>query len=152
MTTDRWNLTPSKRPERIRKAVILAAGVGDRLRPFTNKLPKCLVQVAGVPILDNTLSHLAALGTEEIAIVVGHHKEVIIDRYGASYLGMSMTYVVSEEYRTTNNIYSLWLARSHLTQDVLLLEADIFFEPAVLERLLSQSSGNLVVPVKQSAL
>ena len=68
----------------IRKAVILAAGVGTRLRPFTNKLPKCLVKVAGVPILDNTLAHLASLGTEEIAIVVGHHKEVIIERFGAS--------------------------------------------------------------------
>ncbi len=142
MKADRWNLTPGTRPETIRKAVILAAGVGNRLRPFTNKLPKCLVQVAGVPILDNTLAHLAALGTEEIVIVVGHHKEVIIERFGASHLGMSMTYIVSEDYEKTNNIYSLWLARGHLTQDVLLLEADIFFERAVLERLLLQSGGN----------
>ena len=145
MKVDRWNPTPNKHPEMIRKAVILAAGVGNRLRPFTNKLPKCLAQVAGVPILDNTLTHLASLGTEEIAIVVGHHKEVIIERFGSSYLGMSMTYVVSEEYEKTNNIYSLWLARGHLTQDVLLLEADIFFERAVLERLLSQSGGNLAI-------
>lgn len=145
MKVDRWNQAPGKRPETIRKAVILAAGVGDRLRPFTDRLPKCMVPVAGVPILDNTLAHLAALGTEEIAIVVGHHKEVIIERYGARHLGMSMTYVVSESYDKTNNIYSLWLARGHLTQDVLLLEADIFFERAVLERLLLQSGGNLAI-------
>ena len=145
MKVDRWNDTPGKSPESIRKAVILAAGVGDRLRPFTNKLPKCLVPVAGVPILDNTLAHLAALGTEDIAVVVGHHKEAIIERYGERHLGMSMDYVVSENYDKTNNIYSLWLARRHLTQDVLLLEADIFFEQAVLERLLLQSGGNLAI-------
>ena len=145
MKVDRWNTTPGKSPESIRKAVILAAGVGDRLRPFTNKLPKCLVPVAGVPILDNTLAHLAALGTEDIAVVVGHHKEAIIERYGERHLGMSMNYVVSENYDKTNNIYSLWLARGHLTQDVLLLEADIFFERAVLERLLLQSGGNLAI-------
>ncbi len=145
MKVDRWNDTPGKSPESIRKAVILAAGVGDRLRPFTNKLPKCLVPVAGVPILDNTLAHLAALGTEDIAVVVGHHKEAIIERYGERHLGMSMSYVVSENYDKTNNIYSLWLARRHLTQDVLLLEADIFFEQAVLERLLLQSGGNLAI-------
>ena len=145
MKVDRWNDSPGKSPESIRKAVILAAGVGDRLRPFTNKLPKCLVPVAGVPILDNTLAHLAALGTEDIAVVVGHHKETIIERYGERHLGMSMNYVVSENYDKTNNIYSLWLARGHLTQDVLLLEADIFFERAVLERLLLQSGGNLAI-------
>ncbi len=145
MTTDRLNHAPSGRPERIRKAVILAAGVGDRLRPFTDEFPKALVEVGGVPILDNSLSHLAAVGTEEITIVVGHHKEAIIERYGSSYLGMSMAYVVSEVYEKTNNIYSLWLARGHLAQDVLLLEADVFFERAVLERLLSQGSGNLAV-------
>ena len=121
MTTDRLNHAPSGRSERIRKAVILAAGVGDRLRPFTDEFPKALVEVGGVPILDNSLSHLAAVGTEEITIVVGHHKEAIIERYGSSYLGMSMAYVVSEDYEKTNNIYSLWLARGHLAQDVLLL-------------------------------
>jgi histidinol-phosphate/aromatic aminotransferase/cobyric acid decarboxylase-like protein/CTP:phosphocholine cytidylyltransferase-like protein len=145
MKTDRWNRTPSQSPEQVRKAVILAAGVGDRLRPFTNKFPKALVEVGGVSILDNTLTHLAACGTKEVAIVVGHHKEVILERYGSNYLGMLMAYVVSKDYETTNNIHSLWLARDHLTQDVLLLEADVFFERAVLERLLSQGATNLAV-------
>jgi histidinol-phosphate/aromatic aminotransferase/cobyric acid decarboxylase-like protein/choline kinase len=145
MKNDRWNSTPPGSPEKIRKAVILAAGIGDRLRPFTNELPKCLVEVAGVPILDNALAHLSSLGTQEVAIVVGHHKTAVIERYGQSHLGMSIAYVESEDYETTNNIYSLWLARDHLTQDTLLLEADVFFERAVLERLLSQGGGNLAI-------
>ena len=133
------------KPEPVRKAVILAAGVGNRLRPYTRKYPKCFVEVAGVSILENTLTHLAALGCEEVVIVIGHHKELIIEKFGAKFLEMSIVYVVAESYETTNNIYSLWLARSHLTEDVLLLEADVFFERAVLERLLSESSGNSAV-------
>lgn len=145
MKADRWNREPGQGPEHVRKAVILAAGVGDRLRPFTNRFPKAMTEVAGVPIMDNTLANLSHCGTKDVVIVVGHHKEVIIERYGTSHLGMSMTYVISEEYETTNNIYSLWLARDHLTEDVLLLEADVFFEQAVLERLLSQGDGNFAV-------
>ena len=139
---------PDAKPPPVRKAVILAAGVGDRLRPFTDAYPKCLVEVGGVPILENTLTHLAALGTEEVAIVVGHHKEHVIDKFGANFLGMAIVYVVSEQYETTNNIYSLWLARAHLREDILLLEADVFFERAVLERLLSHGTGNSAIVSK----
>jgi histidinol-phosphate/aromatic aminotransferase/cobyric acid decarboxylase-like protein/choline kinase len=137
--------------ERIRKAIILAAGIGDRLRPFTLENPKCLAEVAGVPILENALKHLASLGTEEVVIVVGHHKDRIIETVGSNYLGMSIVYVVSKDYATTNNIYSLWLARAHLEEDVLLLEADVFFERAVLERLLSEGEGNLAVVSQHQA-
>ena len=56
----------------VRKAVILAAGVGDRLRPFTQEFPKCLVPVNGVPILVNALTHLSDVGVTEVVIVVGH--------------------------------------------------------------------------------
>ena len=133
------------KPEPVRKAVILAAGVGNRLRSYTREYPKCFVEVAGVPILENTLAHLAALGCEEVVIVIGHHKELIIEKFGAKFLEMSIVYVVAESYETTNNIYSLWLARSHLTEDVLLLEANVFFERAVLERLLSEAGGNSAV-------
>ncbi len=127
----------------VRRAVILAAGIGDRLRPFTNTHPKCLVEVAGVPILENALLRLSEVGTEDVIIVVGHFADMIKDRFGTHFAGMTLTYVVSEDFRTTNNIYSLWLARSYLTEDVLLLEADVFFERAVLDRLLSSGPGNL---------
>ncbi|MGH1493975.1 MAG: aminotransferase class I/II-fold pyridoxal phosphate-dependent enzyme [Acidimicrobiales bacterium] len=129
----------------VRKAVILAAGIGDRLRPFTNTHPKCLVKVDGVPILENALHRLSEVGTKEVVIVVGHFGDMIKERFGHEFAGMSVSYVESEDFRTTNNIYSLWLARSHLTEDVLLLEADVFFERAVLDRLLSSGPGNLAI-------
>ncbi len=127
----------------VTRAVVLAAGVGHRLRPFTDDLPKCLVPVNGVPILVNALTQLAAAGVAETVIVVGHLKEKVIERIGDSFSGMAVHYVVSEDYATTNNIYSLWLAREHLDQDVLLLEADVFFERSLIDRLLQHDGRNL---------
>jgi histidinol-phosphate/aromatic aminotransferase/cobyric acid decarboxylase-like protein/CTP:phosphocholine cytidylyltransferase-like protein len=127
----------------VRKAIILAAGIGNRLRPFTNHSPKCLVEVAGVPILENALCRLGEVGTKDVVIVIGHFGEIIRNRFGSTFAGLTITYIESKDYATTNNIYSLWLARSHLVEDVLLLEADVFFERAVLERLLSSGPGNL---------
>jgi len=126
----------------VRKAVILAAGVGDRLRPLTDRLPKCLVPVNGVPILVNTLTHLADSGIKETVIVVGHLKEIILERIGNRFREMEITYVESERYATTNNIYSLWLAREYLDEDVLLLEADVYFERGLLDSLLRAGGEN----------
>jgi histidinol-phosphate/aromatic aminotransferase/cobyric acid decarboxylase-like protein/NDP-sugar pyrophosphorylase family protein len=127
----------------VKKAILLAAGVGDRLQPFTQEFPKCLVPVNGVPIIVNALTHLRAVGVTEAVIVVGHHKEKLYERFGDSFEGMKVTYIESENFTTTNNIYSLWLARDHLDEDVFLLEADVFFEQSLLEKMLSHESGSL---------
>lgn len=127
----------------VKKAILLAAGVGDRLQPFTQEFPKCLVPVNGVPIIVNALTHLSAVGVTEAVIVVGHHKEKLYERFGDSFEGMKVTYIESENFTTTNNIYSLWLARDYLDEDVFLLEADVFFEQSLLEKMLSHESGSL---------
>jgi len=124
----------------VRKAIILAAGIGSRLAPFTEHNPKCLAPINGVPILTNMLTHLSDSGVKETIIVVGHLKEKIYDMVGNSFNGMKIFYIESDRYTTTNNIYSLWLAREHLTEDVILLESDVFFEQLLLDRLLS--NGN----------
>ena len=133
---------PAAQPSGVDKAIILAAGIGDRLRPFTDTTPKCLAPVGGVPLLVNALTHLAAVGIREAVIVVGHHKEVIYERIGQTFEEMTVSYIEAADYDTTNNISSLWLARDHLVEDVLLLEADVFFERALLSRLLSQGDGD----------
>ena len=132
----------SSRTGSVRKAIILAAGTGKRLRPFTDRLPKCLAPVNGVPILINALGQLNIAGIDEVVIVVGHLKENIRERVKDSFDGMQVTYIESEVYDRTNNVYSLWLAREHMTQDVLLLEGDVFFDKQLIDRMLA-TSGNI---------
>ncbi len=130
-------------PTSARKAIILAAGSGRRLSPFTDNAPKCLAPVNGVPIIINALTHLCESGIQETVIVVGHLKENIYDAIGNSFNGMKISYIESDRYETTNNIYSLWLAREHLTEDVVLLESDVFFERLLLDRLLAYEGYNI---------
>ena len=127
----------------VRKAIILAAGIGSRMGSFTENNPKCLAPVNGLPILVNTIGNLCESGIEETVIVVGHLKEKIYDMIGSSFNGMRISYIESDRYATTNNIYSLWLAREHLSEDVLLLEADVFFERLLLDRLLLYKNRNV---------
>ena len=117
------------------KAIILAAGMGTRLRPITRTIPKCLVQVNSKPILEHQLDSLLLAGVREVVLVVGHLAELLSEKYGTSYGGMNIHYVENRIYDRTNNIYSLWLARQHLNSQVLLLEGDLVFEPELLLRL-----------------
>jgi len=104
--------------------------------------------VNGVPILVNTLTHLANAAISETVIVVGHLKEKIFEQVGFRFHGMDITYVESKCYSTTNNIYSLWLAREHLDEDILLLEADVLFEQKLIDRMLGTNGGNQAAVVR----
>jgi NDP-sugar pyrophosphorylase family protein len=122
-------------PER---AVILAAGLGSRLRPFTDDRPKPLVEVRGVPILHNALRNLSAAGVKETTLVVGYRREAIKRCCGDTFEGMRIVYVDSDAFDRTGSAYSLWLASSTLLKgDTLLLEGDVFFDLALLRRVLS---------------
>ena len=117
-------------------AVILAAGLGPRLRPLTVQRPKPLLSVHGVPILHNTLSALSEVGVKTASIVVGYRKELIRATYGSRFRNVELRYVESSVFDRTGSAYSLWLAREALLSgDVLLLGGDVFFETAVLDRL-----------------
>ncbi len=135
----------------VRKAIILAAGTGSRLGPFTEHSPKCLAPINGVPILINMLTHLSDVGVEETVIVVGYLKEKIHDKVGNSFNGMRISYIESDRYATTNNIYSLWLAREHLNEDIVLLESDIFFERSLLDHLFANDNRNVAAVARHQS-
>lgn len=125
------------------RAVILAAGMGSRLRPFTDRRPKPLVEVRGVPILHNALLNLAAVGVKETTIVVGYRREAIEQYCGREFAGMRIVYVESDVFDCTGSAYSLWLAGATLKKgDALLLEGDVFFDAALLQRVL-RLDGNV---------
>jgi choline kinase len=127
------------------KAIILAAGMGTRLRPITMFVPKCLVPVNSKPILERQLDALLLTGIRDVVLVVGHMAQLLADKYGTSYAGMNIHYVENRLYDRTNNIYSLWLARQHLCDQVLLLEGDLVFEPELLQRLTQTPEPNVAV-------
>lgn len=127
-----------------RQAVILAAGLGSRLRPLTDMRPKPLVEVHGVSIIHNALRNLEAVGIRSATIVVGYRKDAIEYACGARFGGIDITYVESSVFDRTGSAYSLWLAREALLQgDILLLEGDVFFELRALKWLLAHGSGDV---------
>ncbi len=117
------------------KAVILAAGKGTRLRPLTDYLPKCLVPVNGKPILQYQLECLDRCGIDRCVIVVGYRDDQVRHHFGPRFRNVRITYVYNELFEHTNNIFSLWLARQELNDDMLLLEGDLVFEEDILRNL-----------------
>jgi len=115
---------------------LLAAGTGTRLQPLTLDAPKCLTEVGGVPILERLVDNLREQGFKRLVVVIGHlggHIQEFL-RYHAG--GMRIDYVINPDYLTTNNIYSLWLARRHIREPFLLVESDIVFETRMLDDML----------------
>lgn len=120
----------------VRTAVLLAAGLGSRLAPLTDAVPKCMVPVAGVPILGRLVRCLDRLGFERLVVVTGYKSELIRDYLGETFGGIAVEYVVSPVFETTNNIYSLWLVRDLIDEAFLLVESDLVFDEDLLEPLL----------------
>lgn len=137
----------------IKKAIILAAGVGSRLRPLTDLRPKPLVEVNGTPILYNALRNLEAVGVEEVTLVVGYRKHAIQYACGHRFGTLAINYVESSAFDHTGSAYSLWLARDALLSgDCFLLEGDVFFEEDVLRDLLHSqvTDAAAIVPFEES--
>ena len=143
---------PSLSKSTLRKAVILAAGSGQRLRPLTDNQPKCLVEVGGESILSRTLSTLVQYGIREVVIVIGHEGQKIIEATRDAFPQLQFTFVWANRYETTNNICSLWEARDHCDEDLLLIESDVVFEGEVLRRLLEEDGNAMAVAPHRSWL
>ncbi|MFF7337471.1 sugar phosphate nucleotidyltransferase [Streptomyces sp. NPDC008163] len=123
--------------------LVLAAGAGRRLRPYTDTLPKALVPVDGdKTVLDLTLANFAEIGLTEVAIVVGYRKEAVYARkeeLEATY-GLKLTLVDNDKAEEWNNAYSLWCAREELKRGVLLANGDTV-HPVSVEKTLLAARG-----------
>jgi choline kinase len=124
--------------------LVLAAGAGRRLRPYTDTLPKALVPVdpAGegtTTVLDLTLGNFAEVGLTEVAVVVGYRKEAVYARkaeFEAKY-GVKLTLIDNDKAEEWNNAYSLWCAREVLKQGVILANGDTVHPVSVEQTLLA---------------
>lgn len=128
------------------QAMILAAGMGRRLKELTSEQAKCMVKVNGVSIIERMLRQLEHCRFDRIVIVIGHEGEKLRDLIGTFGLRTPVEYVVNPVYDVTNNIYSLYLAKDCLVRDdTILLESDLIFEPQLLEQLLDDPYPNLAL-------
>ncbi len=130
--------------------LILAAGAGRRLRPYTDDLPKALVSVdTETSILDIALRNLAAVEICDVAIVVGY-AAVAVERRQRDLerrYGVTIRLVANDKAETWNNAYSLWLARDLLTAGALLLNGDTVHPASVEETLLSNRGPDILLAV-----
>ncbi len=126
------------------KAIILAAGVGKRLWQVTQYRPKCLIDIGGQTLLRRHLTALAGVGIRRVDIVVGYKQEMIRAAVASESCGASVTFLVNERYHR-GSISSLWIARTALDDDVIVMDADVLFHREILRRLVASPYDNALL-------
>ncbi len=128
------------------QAIILAAGMGRRLKDLTHDNTKCMVKVNGVTLIDRMLHQIDAHKLERIVVVVGYEGQKLIDYISTLDIKTPIEYVNNPIYDKTNNIYSLALAKEQLCEDdTLLFESDLIFEDSVIDVLLEDPRETLAL-------
>ena len=128
------------------QAIILAAGMGKRLKDLTQNNTKCMVKVNGVTLIDRMLHQIEKADLSRIIIVVGYEGQKLIDYIDTLDIKTPITYIDNPIYYKTNNIYSLALAKDWLCkEDTLLFESDIIFEDSILQSLIDDPRDTLAL-------
>lgn len=128
------------------QAVILAAGMGKRLKELTQNNTKCMVKVNGVTLIDRMLHQIEKRHLSRVIIVVGYEGQKLIDYIKTLDIQTPIVYINNPIYDKTNNIYSLALAKDWLCkEDTLLFESDLIFEDSVLDALISDPRETLAL-------
>ena len=128
------------------QGLILAAGMGKRLKFLTNNNTKCMVKVNGVTMIERALRILDKKCLSRIVIVVGYEGQKLIDYIGTLNVKTPVVFINNPIYDKTNNIYSLALAKDYLcAEDTLLLESDLVFEESLIDALLDDKRETLAL-------
>jgi choline kinase len=127
------------------RAILLAAGVGKRLRPITDTTPKCLIKVGVRTLLERHLEAFEFCGIKDIVIVVGHLAERVkafVERHGPD--GFQFEFVVNDRYKL-GSILSLHAARHALAGGALVMDADVLYPPLLLARLVNSAAPSCLL-------
>lgn len=131
------------------QAIILAAGMGKRLKELTQDNTKCMVKVNGVTLIDRMLHQIEKHALSRIVIVVGYEGQKLMDYISTLDIKTPIVYVNNPVYNKTNNIYSLGLAKDKLLEDdTLLFESDLIFEDSLIDALLDDPRDTLALVSK----
>lgn len=128
------------------QAIILAAGMGKRLKELTRDNTKCMVKVNGVSLIERLLGQLEPHGLSQIVIVVGYRADSLIEYVKQLNIKTPVIFIHNPVYDKTNNIYSLALAKQYLCrEDTLLFESDIIFDETVLKEIIEDPRETLAL-------
>ena len=132
------------------KVIILNAGIGKRLAPLTNKMPKCLIKISNNnTILDHQLKNIIKLGFKDFIIPTGPFEDQIINHIDKNYPNINVQYVNNPVYDKTNYIYSLYLAKEMIDDDVLYSHGDLIFSENLVKFLLNSKDSDCVLVNKE---
>jgi choline kinase len=127
------------------KAIILAAGVGSRIRPLTDNCPKSLLEIGGVTILERMLSHIQACGINDVVFVLGYLQEQIEAFVNKSFPELNAQFIVNDRYKETNTGFSLMLTEDFVKGSPFIkFDADVLFDREILEKLLASDDQNVL--------
>lgn len=128
------------------QAVILAAGMGKRLKELTRNNAKCMVEVNGISLVERALRILDKKNLTKIVIVVGYEADYLMRFIESLQIATPVVFINNEIYDKTNNIYSLLMAKDYLiAEDTLLLESDLIFEEDLIDCLLNDPRPTLAL-------
>lgn len=132
------------------KAIILAAGMASRLRPLTENTPKCLLKVGEKCLLQRSIDALASNGIHDFVIVTGYLHEMIetfvAEQYGDN---INVKFIHNDVFDSTNNIYSLWLARPEAEgQEILLLDSDLLYDARIITKVMESDADNVLTLIR----
>ncbi|MBQ9236958.1 MAG: phosphocholine cytidylyltransferase family protein [Prevotella sp.] len=132
------------------KAIILAAGTASRLRPLTEHTPKSLLNICERPLLQRSMDALIQNGVKDFVIVTGYlHRQIeqFVENTYADSIGVR--FIHNDVYDSTNNIYSLWLARTEAEgEDFLLLDSDLLYDPVIVAKVLESDADNVLTLIR----
>ena len=128
------------------QALMLAAGMGKRLGNYTKNATKCMVPVNGKTLIEYAIESLIDAGISKFTMVVGYKKDVLKNFLKGKYPQIQIDFIDNDVYDSTNNIYSLYLARDVLSSDdTILLESDLIFDKEIIREIVSSPEKNLAV-------
>ena len=120
---------------RVTTALLLAAGTGSRLMPITSNAPKCLTELNGTCFLERLVLNLKAQGFKKLIVITGHQENCIREFLPTIAGDLTIEFIFSPLYKTTNNIYSLWMARDIIKEPFVLFEGDLIFDSSLLDNM-----------------
>ena len=128
------------------KALILNSGLGSRMGVLTSEHPKCMTEIStGETILSRQLRQIADAGIEEVVITTGYYDGVLVQYCLSLELPIHFTFVKNPIYDKTNYIYSIYCAREHLDDDIILMHGDLVFENEVFDRVMASEVSCMTV-------